>query len=426
VEPDGALFRRESARLLAALTRIFGAEHIAVAEDVVQETLAAAFEAWRWGGVPDYFSALLMTSARNRMVDVFRRERTARKFAPALGRLIESERTPGPALEELFLPVALRDDELRMMFSCCQPRLKDDVQIALVLKNLCGLSVEEIAGAFLASPAAIEKRLTRGRNAVAGSKRLFEVTAADFAPRLVTVHRALYLLFNEGYHSAGADSVVRIDLCREALRLVRLLVEHVSAATPTTKALAALMYLNAARLPGRIDEGGNLKAILHQDRSRWDRSLIAEGLELLAESASGEELTAYHVEAAIAGVHASAESAEKTPWGEIVSLYDALLTLRPSPVVALNRAMAIAQHQGPERGLDAIRVIPDLGLLSSYPFYPAALGELELRLGRTAEAAGHLKIALGLARNESERSFLEERVAACTAAQKSPCDESRG
>ena len=423
MEPDSALFRRESARLLAALTRIFGVEHIALAEDVVQETLAAAFEAWRWGGVPDHYSALLMKSAKNRVLDVFRRERTARKFAPEVGRLIESEWTLGPAVEELFLPDALRDDELRMMFSCCKPRLKADVQVALVLKNLCGLSIEEIAGAFLASPAAIEKRLTRGKNAVAGSKRLFEVTAADFAPRLVTVHRALYLLFNEGYHSAGADAVVRIDLCREALRLVRLLVEHVPSATPTTKALAALMCLNAARLPSRIDEGGNLKAILYQDRSRWDRSLIAEGLELLAESASGENLTAYHVEAAIAGVHASAESAERTPWEEIVSLYDALLTLTPSPVIALNRAMAIAQHEGPARGLDAIRLIQDVGLLSSYPFYPAALGELELRLGRAAAAAEHLKVALRLARNESERSFLEGRVAACDAAQRSPCEE---
>ncbi len=425
MEADGALFRRESARLLAALTRIFGVQQIAVAEDVVQETLIAAFEAWRWTGVPDHYSALLMTSAKNRVIDVFRRERTARKFAPEVRQFIESDGSMGPRVEELFLPEALRDDELRMMFSCSQPRLKQEVQIALILKNLCGLSVEEIAGAFLASPAAIEKRLTRGRNAVADSKRFFELTAADFDPRLATVHRALYLLFNEGYHSAGADSVVRIDLCREALRLVRLLIEHVPAATPTTKALAALMCFNAARLPSRIDEGGNLKAILHQDRSRWDRALIAEGLELLAASAVGEELTAYHVEAAIAGVHASAESAEKTAWGEIVSLYDALLTLRPSPVVALNRAMAIAQHEGPERGLDAIRVIQDLDQLALYPFYPAALGELELRLGGAAAATEHFKAALGLARNASERRFLEERLAACGASPAQSTSEGR-
>jgi RNA polymerase sigma factor (sigma-70 family) len=286
VELDDALFRREAVRLLAALTRVFGVEHMALAEDVVQETLAAAFEAWRFNGVPEHYSALLMASAKNRTLDVFRRQRTARNFAPEVRRFLESEWTLRPTVDDLFLPEALRDDELRMMFSCCQPRLKEDVQVALILKNLCGLSVDEIAGAFLASPAAIEKRLTRGKNEVARSKRFFELAAEDFAPRLSTVHRALYLLFNEGYHSAGADAVVRVDLCREALRLVRLLVEHAPAATPATKALAALMCLHAARLPSRVDEGGNLKALLRQDRSLWVRSLIAEGLGLLAESAA--------------------------------------------------------------------------------------------------------------------------------------------
>ncbi len=341
--------------------------------------------------------------------------------ASRVRRFLESEWTLRPTVEELFLPEALKDDELRMMFSCCQPRLKEDVQVALILKNLCGLSVEEIAGAFLASPAAIGKRLTRGKNAVARSRRFFELTAEDFAPRLSTDHRALYLLFNEGYLQApGTDSVVRVDVCREALRLARLLVEHAAAATSATKALAALMCLNAARLPSRVDEGGNLKALLQQDRSLWDRSLVAEGMELLAESAVGDEVTAYHVEAAIAGIHASAESVEKTPWREIVSLYDALLKIRPSPVVALNRAIAIAHHEGPVKGLEAIRAIEDVSLLSSYPFYPAALGELELRVGEATVAANHLRGALALARNDSERRFLEERIAVCDAARTAP------
>lgn len=175
------------------------------------------------------------------------------------------------------------------------------------------------------------------------------------------------------------------------------------------------MCLHAARLPSRVDEGGNLQALLRQDRSLWDRSLIAEGLGLLAESAAGDEVTAYHVEAAIAGVHASAESAEKTPWGEIVALYDALLKLRPSPVVALSRAIAIAHYAGPAQGLEAIRAIEDVRLLSSYPFYPAALGELDLRAGDPRAALQHLRAALALARNDGERRFLEERIAACDA-----------
>jgi RNA polymerase sigma-70 factor (ECF subfamily) len=287
VEKDDPLFRRESARLLAALTRAFGAENLALAEDVVQETLANAFELWSYRGVPEHHSAFLTAAAKHRALDVFRRERTARKYAPELGRFLESEWTLRPAVEELFLPEALRDDELRMMFTCCHRRLQDDVQVALVLNVLCGFGIDEIAGAFLATEAAIAKRISRGKKVLAKSKRLFELTAADFAPRLSAVHRALYLLFNEGYHGACAEAVVRLDLCREAMRLVRLLVLHAPAATPATRALAALMHLGAARLPGRVDEAGNLKALCEQDRSRWDAALVAQGLALLEESARG-------------------------------------------------------------------------------------------------------------------------------------------
>jgi RNA polymerase sigma-70 factor (ECF subfamily) len=410
---DEHFFRREAGRLVAALTRVFGVQNLALAEDIVQDTLANAFEVWSYRGVPEHYSALLATSAKNRVLDVLRRERTARKYAPELGRMLESEWTRRPTLDQLFLPDALRDDELRMMFSCCQPRLHEDAQVALILNVLCGFGVEEIASAFLVTPAAVEKRLSRGKKALAGSKRLFELTADDFAPRLSAVHRALYLLFSEGYHGACPEAVVRIDLCQEALRLVRLLVDHAPSATPATHALAALMCLNAARLPGRIDEEGRLKALFEQDRSRWDARLITEGLAQLDASATGDELTAYHVEAGIAGLHATAASALETRWGDIVALYDVLMTIRPSPVVALNRAMAIAQHQGPARGLEAIRAIEGAERLARYPFYPAALGELELRIGRTDAARDHLRAARRLARNDGERAFLDRRIAEC-------------
>jgi predicted RNA polymerase sigma factor len=413
VKPDSPVFRREAARLLAALTRAFGVENIALAEDVVQETLASAFEVWSYRGVPEHHAALLMTAAKNRALDVFRRERTARKFAPELRRFIESEWTLRPAVEELFLPDALRDDELRMMFSCCHPRLHEDVRIALILNMLCGFGVDEIAGAYLVTSAAIEKRLSRGKNVLAESKRLFELTADDFARRLASVHRALYLLFSEGYHGACAEAVVRLDLCHEAMRLVRLLVEHAPAATPATRALAALMCLNAARLPSRIDEAGNLKALFEQDRSRWDARLITEGLKLLDESGTGDELTVYHVEAGIAALHAAAGRAEETRWGDIVALYDVLMKIHPSPVVALNRAMAIAQHEGPARGLDSIRAIEGADRLARYPFYPAALGELELRIGHAEAARDHFHVARRIARNDGERRFLDLRIAEC-------------
>jgi RNA polymerase sigma-70 factor (ECF subfamily) len=283
VEADEALFRREAARLLAALTRTFGPDNVALAEDVVQETIARAFEAWSYDGVPDHYAALLTTAAKNRALDVFRRERTARKFAPELRRSIEEgEATLLPAVEQCFLPEALKDDALRMMFSCCDPGLDEEVQVALVLKMLCSLEVDEIAGAFLATPAAIEKRLSRGKKVLAASSRLFDLTAADFAPRVGAVQRALYLLFSEGYHGASADAVVRVDLCHEAMRLVELLVEHPSSATPPPLSLAALMCLDAARLPGRLDDAGNVKTLFEQDRTRWDATLIAQctGVEM--------------------------------------------------------------------------------------------------------------------------------------------------
>jgi predicted RNA polymerase sigma factor len=413
MDADAAFYRRERARLLAALTRVFGLENVALAEDVVQETLTKAFERWTYGGVPEHYSALLMTAAKNRALDVFRRERTARKFAPALQHAIESEWTLRPTVEELFLPPALKDDELRMMFSCCHPQLADEVQVALALNMCCGFGAEEIAHIYLAGEAAIEKRIARGKKTLGASRRLFELTAKDFAPRLASVHRALYLLFSEGYHSACEDEVVREELCREALRLVGLLVDHPAAATPATHVLAALMYFGAARLPGRINELGELTSLADQDRSRWDRRLIDMGLALLERAGTGTELSEYQVEAAIAGLHASSPRFEDTRWDEIVKLYDLQMRIRPSPVIALNRAIAIAELEGPAAGLRAIEEIEDAERLTAYPFYAAALGELELRRGRRDAARGHFTSAVALARNDAERRFLSRRIAHC-------------
>jgi predicted RNA polymerase sigma factor len=377
---------------------------------------ACAFASWSHGGVPEHYAALLTTSAKNRALDVFRRERNARRFGPEIKRYVESEWMLRPEVDALFLPDALKDDQLRMMFSCCHPRVDEDVQVALVLHLLCALGVDEIASAFLLSRAAIEKRLSRGKKALGETKRFFELTAADFEPRLASVHRALYLLFSEGYHGASADATVRIDLCYEAMRLVRLLVDHAPAARPATFALASLMFLNAARLPGRLGEDGDLRTLCAQDRSLWDHDLVAEGMMLLARSAEGNVLTHYHVEAGIAAQHASVGSAEETDWGEIVRLYDVLLKIRPSPVVALNRAIAIAEREGPERGLEAIAKIDGVERLARYPFYPAAIAELELRRGRPMEAKGHYELARGVARNAGERRFLEQRLHQCDCA----------
>ena len=411
---DEHLFRREAGRMVATLARIFGVHNLALAEDVVQDAFCRALEVWKLRGVPENPSAWLMATAKNRALDILRRERTALIFAPELTRWLESEWTLRPTVDEFFLPNAIKDDQLRMMFSCCHPRLPEEAQVALVLHILCGFSVDEIAGAFVSNHSAIEKRISRSKKVLAGSKRLFEIAdAADFSARLPSVHRALYLLFNEGYHGASAESAVRAELCQEAVRLSAMLFDHPLAAVPATYALSAMMCLHAARLPARLDASGNLSALADQDRSKWDPTLIAEGRRLLDLSATGDELTEYHIEAAIAAVHASAPRVEETDWAQIVALYDTLMKLRPSPVVALNRAIAIAHREGPERGLEEIRAIANVERLSSYPFYFAALGELELRSGHREIARTHFREALAHARNSMERRFLEQRVIAC-------------
>jgi RNA polymerase sigma factor (sigma-70 family) len=414
MEVDEHLFRREAGRMVGTLTHIFGVHNLAMAEDVVQDSFCRALEVWKFRGVPDNPAAWLMATAKNRALDILRRERTAQTFAPELGRLLQSEWTLGPTVQELFEPSAIKDEQLRMMFSCCHPRLPEEAQVALMLNILCGFSVGEIAAAFVSGHAAIEKRISRAKKVLAGSKQLFDITndVADFPTRLSAVQRALYLLFNEGYHGVSPESAVRVELCQEAARLAGLLLEHKPAATPATFALAALMCLHAARLPGRLDELGNLTSFLAQDRSRWDMKLVSQGQALLELSATGPELTEYHVEAAIAATHCCALNVEDTDWGRIVWLYDKLMSIRASPVIGLNRAIAIAQHEGPERGLEEIQAIAECERLARYPFYPAAMGELEFRCGRHEVAARHFRDALALARSPMERRFLEGRVTA--------------
>lgn len=408
------LFRREAGRLVAALTRIFGVHNLALAEDVAQDTFCRALEVWKVRGIPQNPSAWLMATAKNRALDRVRRERTAVTFAPELSRHFDSEWTLGPAIDEAFEPGVIRDEQLRMMFSCCHPKLPEDAQLALILNILCGFGAHEIAAAFLTRRSAIEKRISRGKKALAGAKRLFDLAGADFGTRLATVQRALYLLFNEGYHGASAQTPVRAELCEEAIRLTALLCEHPPGATPATDALAALMFLHVARLPAKLDAAGELCPLAEQDRSRWDSERVAEGLARLGRSARGDEVTPYHLEAAIAAEHASAPTFAATNWGLIVSLYDRRMAIAPSPVVALNRAIALAERDGVERGLEALRAIDDSERLADYPFYRAAFGELELRRGDGAAAAKHFHAALAVARSELERRFLEKRIAAAT------------
>lgn len=414
---DEHLFRHEFGRIVAVLTRLFGVRNLTLAEDVTQDAFCRAMETWKLRGLPENPAAWLMTTAKNRALDILRQQRTARIFEPELTRFLESEWTLIPTVEEAFTTHAVKDSQLRMMFSCCHPHLADKARIALVLHILCGFSVNEIAQAFVNSHRTIEKRITRAKKKLAKSKKLFDLADADFPARLSSVLQALYLLFNEGYHGASSEAVVRTELCQEAMRLMNLLLEQSTLATPQAYALAALMYLNAARLPTRMDGSGNLVSLFEQDRSFWDRRLITEGQALLNLSASGTELSEYHIEAAIASVHTTAVRSEDTDWKQIISLYDMLMAIHSSPIVALNRAIAIAQLDGPERGLEEISANHDLHYLSSYPFYPATLGELEFRRKNYPIAQMHFNKALELARNPMERNFLQQRIDACRKSQ---------
>lgn len=406
---DEHLFRRESGRILAALTRIFGVHNFELAEDVMQDALCRALEVWKFRGVPENPAAWLMTTAKHRALDVIRRERTVRKFASEHAQWLESEWTVVPTLDELLNESAIRDDQLRMMFSCCHPKLTEEAQVALILNILCGFGAREIAAAFLCKEATAEKRISRGKATLASAQSLFNLTASDFTHRLGAVQRALYLLFNEGFHGAG-ESAVRVELCEEAMRLARLLFEYGPSATATTCALLALMSLHAARLPARVNGAGDLIPLMAQDRSRWDEPLIEEGLDLLNRSATGVEVSEYHLQAAIAAVHASAHRTDEIRWDQIVALYDALLALRCSPVVALQRALAIAELQGPDSGLEALRAIPGRERLSEYPFFFAAIAELQSRCGNHREAIEQYRVAFDLTRNAMERRFIARRI----------------
>ena len=417
MELEEHLFRHEAGRLVSILARLFGLSNLALAEDVVQDAFCRALETWKFHGVPANPTAWLMATAKNRARDVLRRERATRPASLELSPDLQSEWTLAAAVDEAFDAGGIRDAQLRMMFSCIHPRLAEEAQLALVLHLLCGFSIDETAAAFLKGADAMEKRIGRAKKTLAGSRQLFDLGGAnDLSARQPAVLRVLYLMFNEGYHGASQHSVVRADLCGEALRLLGLLIENPQTVTPAGHALAALMQFHSARLPGRVDASGDLVPFALQDRSRWDRNHIATGHRHLASSATGDELTAYHLEAAVAALHADAARAEDTDWAGVVSLYDSLLRLQPTPVVALARAIAVAERDGPAQGLAELSRIADRERLTRYPFYFSAAGEFELRLGHTGAARLMFESALKRARNPAERRFLEERLRQCNPA----------
>lgn len=395
--------------MVSYLTRVFGVGNLRMAEDVVQDTLLRALETWPVYGVPDNPPAWLMRVARNRAIDIVRRDGRFRHIAPEVEHELGSKDSPYG--EDAAFAGEIRDDQLRMMFSCCHPSLSTEAQMTLILKTLCGFGAAEIAHALLANEESIEKRLSRARNVLRSSGSFVEIaTAPDIPERLEAVYRAIYLLFNEGYHGTRAEETVREELCFEAIRLALLLSEHTESSGPRTYALLALFCFQAARLPGRTGEDGGLVQLRIQDRSTWDRDLIGRGFYFLTMSSSGDDISEFHIEAGIAAQHCAAPSYEETDWGKILELYDTLYGMAPSPIVALNRAVALGNALGPEEGLAEIGKIPDSERLRGYPFYEAAQGEFHLIAGRRKEAAEHFGKAAELARSPAEKEFFERKV----------------
>lgn len=410
------LFRHEAGKMVATLTGIFGVEHLTLAEDVVQEALARALQTWPFYGVPQNPSAWIMRTSRNLALDVVRRQKVFRDKEPEIIRLMEdasSEATTIPSAAS-FSEQEIADGRLRMMFVCCHPLIPAEAQVALALKTLCGFGVTEIARAFLTTDSAIAKRLTRAKQKIAEARIPFEIPeGTELSRRLDGVLQSLYLLFNEGYKASAGDKLVREDICEEAVRLARLLAEHPAGNQPKTHALLALMLLNAARTPARTNDEGHLLRLREQDRTRWDQSLIARGMFHLARSAAGGEISEYHLQAGVAACHCGARDYESTDWPQILSLYDRLLAFDGSPVVALNRAVALAEVRGPQAGINAVNAIKDRESLDSYHLFHAVLGEFESQLNHLPAAADHFRKALELAQIKSEQVFLTKRLQAC-------------
>ncbi|HMJ92403.1 MAG TPA: sigma-70 family RNA polymerase sigma factor [Candidatus Acidoferrum sp.] len=408
------LFRHEAGKLVSVLTGIFGIDRLQLAEDVVQESMVRALQTWPYYGVPKNPAAWLTQTAKNLALDLIRREKLFSDKQPQIITFIEQWSTECNEGDSASFDNEIKDGPLRLMFACCHPLVPQESQTALALKTLCGFSPAEIAKAFLTTEAAIAKRLTRARQKIRELEIPFEIpTGEELSARLDGVLQTLYLLFNEGYKASSGEHLVREDLCREAVRLTTSLAEHPAGNRPHVHALAALMLFNAARLRARTDAEGNILRLKEQDRSLWDRGTIARGMFHLAQSAAGEELTAYHLQAGIAACHGMAGDYASTDWPRILSLYDQLVQLDDSPVIALNRAVAMAQVHGPEAGMQTIAAMQHQHSLESYYLLYAVRAEFESQLNNLESAASNFRKAIELAEVQSEETLLKKRLGDC-------------
>src|SRR5215216_4073627 len=407
-----SLYRMDSGRILATLIRLLG--DFDLAEEAMHEAFAAALSLWPRSGVPDNPRPWLISTARFKAIDTLRRRARFDASQDELVRHLEAQWSSAEKSNEEDsledgLEDGLEDDRLRLIFTCCHPSLPPEARVALTLREVCGLTTEEIAKAFLITPRTLAQRIVRAKAKIRETPIPYEVPSPQELPeRLGAVLQVIYLVFNEGYSAAAGAEVTRAELTGEAIRLGRLLAElHPD---PEVIGLLSLMLLQESRDAARTSPTGELILLENQDRSLWNREQIAEGLALLEKALKSRRFGSYTLQAAIAAVHAEAESSAATDWRQIVSLYDRLLRIQPSPVVQLNRAVAIAMRDGPEAGLTHIDAVLEHGELANYYLAHSARADMYRRLGRTAEARSSYEKALSLTQQEPERQFLQERI----------------
>jgi RNA polymerase sigma-70 factor (ECF subfamily) len=401
------LYRSESGRVLATLVRLLG--DLDLAEESMHEAFAVALESWTLAGIPDEPRPWLISTARFKAIDVIRRRARFDRAQRDLVAHMESRVNDAPGGNEQTGDEEIEDDRLRLIFTCCHPALPPEGQVALTLREICGLTTEEIARAFLVTQATLAQRIVRAKAKIRETPIPYEAPAPQELPeRLDAVLQVIYLVFNEGYSAAAGAQVTRAELTGEAIRLGRLLAELQP--EPEVIGLLSLMLLHESRRAARTSPTGELILLVNQDRFLWNREQIAEGMALVEKALRSRRFGAYTLQAAIAAIHAEAESAAATDWRQIVALYNQLVRIQPSPVVHLNRAVAIAERDGPAAGLTHIDALLGHGELANYYLAHSARAELYRRLGRTAEARASYEKALGLTRQEPERQFLQERI----------------
>ena len=400
------LFRHKSGQIVSILTGIFGFRHFDLAEDVVQETLVKALQRWPFSGIPENPAGWILQAAKNQAVDVLRRRALFHDKQEEIVRQLERQLQPSDH------PYPFQDEQLGLMFACCHTAFPQDVQITLVLKTLCGFSVSEIARAFLTKEPTIAQKLVRAKRKIHEKNLNFELPEQKrLSKRLDAVLQVLYLMFNEGYSSSKANSLIRTDICYDAIRLTTLLTEHSAGDEPKTHALLALMLFQASRFATRVDSEGNLLLLADQDRKLWDKKLIQRAFLHLERAGRGDQLTTHHLQAGIASYHALAADYESTDWRQILSLYDALVELDPSPIAKLNRSVAVSMVSGPAAGLYELERITRDPTMDRYPLYHATLADFHRRLGNVDQAIAYYTKTLELAYTEPERNFVERKLA---------------